>query len=47
MKKRILSILLCLCMVLAIFPMTAFADDSVDLQNLVENPDKKRQGDAE
>lgn len=25
MKKRIFSVLLCLCMVLALFPVTAFA----------------------
>ena len=27
MKKRVLSILLCLCMVLMLCPVTAFADD--------------------
>ena len=28
MKKRVLSILLCLCMVLMLCPVTAFADEN-------------------
>ncbi len=39
MKKRILSILLCLCMVLMLVPTTAFAegDDTSELQNMLRN----------
>ena len=35
MKKRILSVLLCLCMVMALLPTTALADESpVDIENI-------------
>ena len=41
MKKRIFSILLCLCMVLMLFPVTAFAegDDTAELQALLDAGD--------
>ena len=37
MKKRILSILLCLCMVLTLFPVTAFAEETGTLAITVDN----------
>ena len=37
MKKRVLSILLCLCMVLALFPVTALADTGGKLYSLTLN----------
>ena len=39
MKKRFLGILLSLCMALLLFPATALADDTSELQGLLADPD--------
>ena len=39
MKKRFLGILLSLCMALLLFPATALADDTSELQGLLSDPD--------
>lgn len=39
MKKRILSIVLTLCMVLMLFPVTAFADEPGSLAITISGPD--------
>lgn len=39
MKRKVLSILLCLCMVLAIFPVAAFAEEPGSLAITISGPD--------